>query len=103
MFKTFYRIGATVHEFSVPTNIAWHLFERIIRLYLEMGTSGGRVGYRVIRGGVSEELRQFREPSDWEQILLGIRRAAGQDQCEGLEIHNVSLAPSSRSVDNDLL
>lgn len=103
VFKTFYRVGTTIHEFKVPTNIACHLFERIIRLYLGTRTSGGRIGYRVIRDGSSEELRHLREPSDWQRILLGIRRAAEQSQCEGLEICNVSLALSSQWLENDLL
>lgn len=88
--KAFYHTETTVYEFTVPTNIAPHLLQRIARLYLGITTPDGPVGYRIIRSGASEELRSSRNTGDWDQILFGIRRAAEQGRCEGLEILNVS-------------
>lgn len=82
-----------VYEFTLPTNIAPCLLQRIVRLYLGITTPDGRVGYRIIRHGTSEELRSLGKTDNWDHILLSIRSAAEQGQCEGLEILNVSDTP----------
>lgn len=92
-FKTFYRTETTVYEFTVPTNIASCLLQRIVQLYLGITTPDGGVGYRIIRRGTSEELRSLGKTGNWDHVLLGIRSAAEQGRCEGLEILNVSDTP----------
>lgn len=89
----FHWVGSTVHEFSVRTSLEWELFQRLTCIYLGIPSLDNRIGYRAIRGGVSESLYRLRGADDWESALHAIRTAAEQGRYEAMEIHDASVSP----------